>query len=74
VITALKEQYEKEGKMTDSLRKALNKAEKLSGLISDIHNIVEQSQLPKEVKRNLRENILAIINDASSYSKALKAL
>ena len=74
VITALKEQYEKEGKMTDSLRKALNKAEKLAGLISNIHNIVEQSQLPKEVKKNLREAVLAIINDASSYSKALNAL
>lgn len=74
VITALKNQYEKEGKMTDSLRKSLNKAEKLSGLVSDVHNIIQQSQLPKEVKRNLTENILAIINDASSYSKAINSL
>jgi hypothetical protein len=29
--------------MTDALRKALNKAEKLSGLLSDIHNIIQQS-------------------------------
>ena len=74
VISALKAQYEKEGKMTDALRKALNKAEKLSGLLSDIHNIIQQSQLPKEVKKNLIENILAIINDASSYSKAINSL
>jgi uncharacterized protein (UPF0147 family) len=56
------------------LEKALNKAEKLADLFSNLHNIINQSQLPNDVKRSLKQNILDIIGNATSYSKALEAL
>jgi uncharacterized protein (UPF0147 family) len=56
------------------LEKALNKAEKLADLFSNLHNVINQSELPNDVKRSLKQNILDIIGNATSYSKALEAL
>jgi thymidine phosphorylase len=56
------------------LEKALNKAEKLADLFSNLHNVINQSKLPNDVKRSLKQNILDIIGNATSYSKALEAL